>query len=82
MVRIPNRGRGDKDILAMNMKYVRGYGYPYPKIGSNVFIIDWATGKIKKIDIEDMPNDIVNSLPSTPVLITARNSAQQNIQAP
>ena len=77
VVRIPNRGRGDKDIL--DDEYVAvmsgGYGYPYPKIGSNVFIIDWATGKIKKrIDIEDVPNDIVNSLPSTPVLITARNS--------
>ena len=77
VVRIPNRGRGDKDIL--DDEYVAvmsgGYGYPYPKIGSNVFIIDWATGKIKKrIDIEDVPNDIVNSLPSTPVLVTARNS--------
>ena len=56
VVRIPNRGRGDKDIL--DDEYVAvmsgGYGYPYPKIGSNVFIIDWATGKIKKrIDIEE-----------------------------
>ena len=52
-----------------------GYGYPFPKIGSNVFIIDWLTGKIKKtIVIEDVPNDIVNSLPSTPVVVRARNS--------
>ena len=77
VVRIPNQGRGDKDIL--DDEYVAvmsgGYGYPYPKIGSNVFIIDWLTGKIKKrIDIEDVPNDIINSLPSTPVVINARNS--------
>ena len=42
------------------------------KIGSNVYIIDWLTGKVKKrIDIEDVPNDIVNSLPSTPVVVKA-----------
>jgi type IV pilus assembly protein PilY1 len=74
---MPNQGRGDKDIL--DDEYVAvmsgGYGYPYPKIGSNVFIIDWLTGKIKRrIDIEDVPNDIVNSLPSTPVVVRARNS--------
>ena len=79
VVRIPNQGRGDKDIL--DDEYVAvmsgGYGYPYPKIGSNVFIIDWLTGKIKKrIDIEDVPNDITNSLPSTPVVINARNSGE------
>jgi len=79
VVRIPNQGRGDKDIL--DDEYVAvmsgGYGYPYPKIGSNVFIIDWLTGKIKKrIDIEDVPNDIINSLPSTPVVINARNSGE------
>ena len=79
VVRMPNQGRGDKDIL--DDEYVAvmsgGYGYPYPKIGSNVFIIDWLTGKIKKrIDIEDVPNDIINSLPSTPVVINARNSGE------
>lgn len=79
VVRIPNQGRGDKDIL--DDEYVAvmsgGYGYPYPKIGSNVFIIDWLTGKIKKrLDIEDVPNDITNSLPSTPVVINARNSGE------
>lgn len=79
VVRIPNQGRGDKDIL--DDEYVAvmsgGYGYPYPKIGSNAFIIDWLTGKIKKrIDIEDVPNDIINSLPSTPVVINARNSGE------
>lgn len=77
VIRMPNNGRGDKDI--MDDEYVAvmagGYGYPYPKIGSNVYIIDWLTGKIKKrIDIEDVPNDIVNSLPSTPVVVSARNS--------
>ena len=79
VVRIPNQGRGDKDIL--DDEYVAvlsgGYGYPYPKIGSNVFIIDWLTGKVKKrIDIEDTPNDVINSLPSTPVVINARNSGE------
>ena len=77
VIRMPNQGRGDKDIL--DDEYVAvmsgGYGYPFPKIGSNVFIIDWLTGKIKKtIVIEDVPNDIVNSLPSTPVVVRARNS--------
>ena len=77
VIRMPNNGRGDNDIL--DDEYVAvmsgGYGYPYPKIGSNVYIIDWLTGKLKKrIDIEDVPNDIVNSLPSTPVVIGARNS--------
>jgi len=79
VIRIPNKGRGDNDIL--DDEYVAvmsgGYGYPYPKIGSNVYIIDWLTGKVKKrIDIEDTPNDIVNSLPSTPVVINARNSGE------
>ena len=47
---MPNNGRGDKDI--MDDEYVAvmsgGYGYPFPKIGSNVYIIDWLTEKVKK----------------------------------
>jgi type IV pilus assembly protein PilY1 len=35
------------------------------------------TGKVKKrLDIEDTPNDVINSLPSTPVVINARNSGE------
>ena len=48
-----------------------------PSIGSNVYIIDWTTGKIKKnIKIIDKDNDIVNSIPATPVVITA-DAAQE-----
>ena len=77
--RMPNNGAGDNDVS--DDQYVAvltgGYGYPFPKIGSNVFIIDWTNGKIvKTIEILDKgytsldPNDIPNSTPSTPVVIT------------
>ena len=48
--RMPNSGPGDNDV--MDDEYVAvltgGYGNGMPSIGSNVYIIDWTTGKIKK----------------------------------
>ena len=47
---MPNNGPGDNDV--MNDEYVAvltgGYGNGMPSIGSNVYVIDWTTGKIKK----------------------------------
>ena len=44
-------GPGDNDV--MNDEYVAvltgGYGNGMPSIGSSVYVIDWTTGKIKKI---------------------------------
>ncbi len=73
--RMPNNGAGDRDI--MDDEYVAvlpgGFGNGMPSIGSNVYIIDWITGKVKKeIKIKDsQDNDIVNSIPSSPVVITS-----------
>ena len=77
--RIPNQGAGDNDVL--DDEYVAvltgGFGNFSPSIGSNVYVIDWLTGKVKKeIKIEDKAyddnsrNDIINSIPSSPVVIT------------
>ena len=77
--RIPNEGAGDNDVL--DDEYVAvltgGFGNFSPSIGSNVYVIDWLTGKVKKeIKIEDKAyddnsrNDIINSIPSSPVVIT------------
>lgn len=78
--RMPNNGAGDTNVL--DDEYVAvlsgGYGNNFPLIGSNVYVIDWLTGKVKKeIKIEDKSydnnskNDIVNSIPSSPIVITA-----------
>ena len=78
--RMPNNGPGDKDVT--DDEYVAvmpgGFGNFLPQIGSNLYVIDWTTGKVKKeIRITDKQydsttkNDIVNSTPSTPVVITA-----------
>ena len=84
--RMPNTGAGDNDVL--DDEYVAvltgGFGNFSPAIGSNVYLIDWLTGKVKKeIKIEDKvydnnsKNDIVNSIPSSPVVITA-DASQAN----
>ena len=84
--RMPNTGAGDNDVL--DDEYVAvltgGFGNFSPSIGSNVFLVDWLTGKVKKeIKIEDKAydnnskNDIVNSIPSSPVVITA-DASQAN----
>ena len=78
--RMPNNGPGDKNVT--DDEYVAvmtgGFGNFNPQIGSNLYVIDWTTGKVKKeIRITDKEydtatqNDIVNSTPSTPVVITA-----------
>ena len=78
--RMPNQGADDNDI--MDDEYVAvmtgGFGNHFPSIGSNLYVIDWTNGKVKKIiKIDDKKyenstkNDIVNSTPSTPVVITA-----------
>ena len=72
-------GPGDNDV--MNDEYVAvltgGYGNGMPSIGSSVYVIDWTTGKIKKnISIIDKDNDIVNSIPAGPVVITS-DAAQE-----
>ena len=78
--RMPNNGPGDNNVR--DDEYVAvmpgGFGNFNPQIGSNLYVIDWTTGKVKKeIRITDKQydsttqNDIVNSTPSTPVVITA-----------
>ena len=58
--RMPNNGAGDTNVL--DDEYVAvltgGYGNNFPLIGSNVYVIDWLTGKVKKeIKIEDKSYD-------------------------
>ena len=78
--RMPNLGAGDNNVL--DDEYVAviggGFGNHAPSIGSTVFVIDWLTGKVKKeIKIEDKAydanskNDVVNSIPGTPIVINA-----------
>ena len=78
--RMPNNGPGDNTVS--DDEYVAvmpgGFGNFNPQIGSNVYVIDWTTGKVKKeIKITDKQydtstkNDIVNSTPATPVVVTA-----------
>ena len=80
VIRMPNNGAGDNNVL--DDKYVAvmtgGYGNNAPLIGSNVYVIDWLTGKlVKEIKIEDKSydansqNDITNSTPSSAIVITA-----------
>ena len=77
--RMPS-GPGDKNV--MDDEYVAvlsgGNGNFNPTIGSNIYIIDWLTGKVKKeIKITDKNNDIVNSVPATPVVVTADLSQEE-----
>ena len=78
--RMPNLGAGDNNVL--DDEYVAviggGFGNHAPSIGSTVFVIDWLTGKVKKeIKIADKAydanskNDVVNSIPGTPIVINA-----------
>ena len=77
--RLPNDGAGDTNIE--DDIYVAtiggGYGTQFEGVGSSLFIINLEDrtypGKIHKvIDIEDMTSsDIVNSVPGTPVVVTA-----------
>ena len=72
---MPN-GAGDRNVLDDEYVAVMGGGNGNfnPSIGSNLYIIDWLTGKVKKeikIIKLDKNNDIVNSVPATPVVVTA-----------
>ena len=77
--RLPNDGAGDTNIE--DDIYVAamggGYGTQFEGVGSALFLINLEDrihpGKVQKvIDIEDMiSSDIVNSVPGTPVVITA-----------
>jgi len=81
IIRMPNNGAGDIDIE--DDIYVAvlggGFGAQSPSLGSNLFIInlevdptDNLYAKIEKqINIEDLDNDIVNSTPALPVVITS-----------
>ncbi len=71
--RMPS-GPGDNNVLDDQYAAVLpgGYGNQEAGIGSNVYIIEWTTGKIlKEIKIADKDNNIVNSIPATPVVITS-----------
>ena len=73
---------GDTNIFD---KYVAvlpgGFGNFVPKIGSNVFVIDFTNGKIiKEIKINDSTdtfNDVINSVPNTPVVVTPDTTRTQ-----
>ena len=58
--RMPNNGPGDKNVT--DDEYVAvmpgGFGNFNPQIGSNLYVIDWTTGKVKKeIRITDKQYD-------------------------
>ena len=77
--RMPS-GPGDRNV--MDDEYVAvlggGNGNFSPSIGSNIYLIDWLTGKVKKeIKITDKANDIINSVPATPVVVTADLSQEE-----
>ena len=77
--RMPS-GPGDRNV--MDDEYVAvmggGNGNFNPSIGSNIYVIDWLTGKVKKeLKISDKNNDIINSVPATPVVVTADLSQEE-----
>ena len=82
--RLPNSGAGDSlhddDIYAAVMG--GGYGVNVPGLGSNVLVVNLENGKlIKQIDIPDLRlNNIANSVPATPVVITPDLSLAANFK--
>jgi len=72
--RLPNTGAGDSNIDDDIYVAVMGggYGVKVAGLGSNVFVINLTNGEvIKQINIEDLDgNNIVNSIPSTPLVLT------------
>ena len=72
--RLPNTGAGDSNIDDDIYVAVMGggYGAKVAGLGSNVFVINLTNGEvIKQINIEDLDgNNIVNSIPSTPLVLT------------
>ena len=81
VLRIPNDGATDTNVYDDHYVAVMGAGFgaKYEGVGSGVYVINLADpdkpGKIEKfISIEDNNNnDIVNSVPGDPVVITADN---------
>ncbi|MDC1003085.1 PilC/PilY family type IV pilus protein [Candidatus Pelagibacter sp.] len=81
ILRIPNNGTGDNtiddDIYVAVMG--GGFGGPNPEIGSNLFVINLQVDPVddffakieKQIQIKDLDNNIPNSTPALPVVITA-----------
>ena len=81
IIRMPNNGAGDTNID--DDIYVAvlggGFGGQTSSLGSDLFIInlevdptDGLYAKIeKRINIEDLDNDIINSTPALPVVITS-----------
>ena len=82
--RLPNSGAGDSlhddDIYAAVMG--GGYGVNVPGLGSNVLVVNLENGKlIRQIDIPDLRlNNIANSVPATPVVITPDLSLAANFK--
>lgn len=82
ILRLPNDGAGDTNIDDNIYVAVMGGGFgAYAEdVGSNLFVINLEDtthpGKVEKVvPIEDkLGNDITNSIPSTPVVITADSS--------
>ena len=87
IIRMPNFGSDGTDIEDNNIEddiYVAvlggGFGAQNPALGSNLYVInldevdpaDNLYGKIRKeINIQELDNDIINSTPALPVVITA-----------
>ena len=80
--RLPNNGAGDLNINDDIYVAVMGggYGVNTKGLGSNLFVINLANGKVtKNIKISDKAgNGIVNSIPSTPVVITSDSAIKAN----
>jgi|TARA_Y100000031_G_scaffold22409_1_gene23360 type IV pilus assembly protein PilY1 len=80
--RLPNNGAGDSNIGDNIYVAVMGGGYGVNTIGlgSKLFVINLEDGKIiKSIEIDDKAgNGIVNSIPSSPLVITSDTAPNAN----
>ena len=82
--RLPNDGAGDanEDDDIYVAVFGGGNGAGIPGVGSNLFVINLENGKIlKRIDIPDFAgNNIANSVPTTPIVITADQVLNANFR--